>query len=678
MELSTVLFIVLAVAAALTLVYFQYFYKNPGKKGSLKIILAALRFVALFCGLLLLINPKFVNKEYFVEKPNLVLLVDNSISMEDASSEEEVSKAIEQIKKDDDIVERFAIYQYGFGNVISATDSIQFNKGNTDISNALLTLNDVFVNGNNAIVLFSDGNQTLGRDYEYITLNKNSIVHPVVIGDTTQYEDISVGLINVNKYAFLRNSFPIESTIRYQGNRPISSTVTVSINGNRVHQERITLSETNNSQTLNTLVEAQSVGIKTIKIEVGALENERNTTNNSKETAIEVIDEKTNVAIISDMLHPDIGALKKSIESNEQRSITILKPGASPNELEDMGLLILYQPNRNFRSVYEYLNNSGANYLTITGSKTDWNFLNSVQESFTVSGSRQTEDILPVLNNAFGLFGVGGFSVDGFPPLQGTLADIVLNKDSEILMYQQLQGINLEKPLFAILTESNTKEAVLFGEDIWRWRAQVYRNEQSFDTFDEFMGNLMVYLSSNKQRSRLELDYELVFDNASMAKVRATYFDESYQFDSNANISINIKGKENDFSRVSPMLLKGSFYQVDLSDLEAGEYEFTVTVQDESLNRSGTFRIMDFNPEKQLISANYKKMERLAVKNKGQVYYLDNLEELQDSLTASPQFLPVQKSRDNVVSLIDFRILLGLIILSLAAEWFIRKYNGLI
>lgn len=677
MDLSTVLLIIIAVAAALALVYFQYLYKNP-RKGSLKIILAALRFVTLFCGLLLLINPKFVSKDYFVEKANLILLVDNSTSMENASSQAEISQAIAQLKQDEALNERFIIHQYRFGNTITATDSVRFDQGNTDISNALSTLNDVFVNGNNAIVLFSDGNQTLGRDYEYINLNENTTVNPIVVGDTTQYEDISIGLINVNKFAFLRNSFPIETSIRYQGSRSVSSTVTISINGSRVHQERVNFSSTQNSRTLNTLIEAQSVGIKTIKIEVGTLENEQNIANNSKETAIEVIDEKSNVSIVSDLLHPDIGALKKSIESNEQRSVTLVNPNASQSAFEESDLLILYQPNRNFRSVYEFLENSGTNYFTITGSKTDWNFLNRAQESFTVSGSKQPEDILPVLNNAFGLFGLGDFSVDGFPPLQGTLGDIQLNKDSEILMFQQLQGINLDKPLFTILTEGNTKEAVLFGEDLWRWRAQVYRNDQSFRKFDDFIGNLMVYLGSNRQRNRLELDYELVFDNASMAKIRTSYFDESYQFDANANISITIEGKETDFSRVSPMLLKGSFYEIDLSDLQAGEYEFTITIQDENLSRSGTFRILDFNPEKQLISANYKKMERLAKKNRGKLYYLDGVETLQSELASSQEFLPVQKSRDNVVSLIDFRILLGLIVLSLALEWFIRKYNGLI
>jgi hypothetical protein len=677
MELSTVFLIVLAVATALTLVYFQYFYKNP-RKGSLNIILAALRFVTLFCGLLLLINPKFVSKDFFVEKANLILLVDNSTSMEDATTKSDISQVIAKLKADDELNKRFNLHQYGFGNTISATDSIRFDQGNTDISNALSTLNEVFVTGNNAIVLFSDGNQTLGRDYGYITLNENTSVNPAVVGDTTQYEDIAVGLINVNKYAFLRNSFPIETSIRYQGIRPVSSTVTISINGSRVHQERVNLSATVNSTTLNTLVEAQSVGIKTIKVEVGALEYERNMANNSKETAIEVIDEKTNVALVSDILHPDIGALKKSIESNEQRSVTLLKPTADQSQFEEMGLIILYQPNRNFRNVYTFLENSGANYVTITGSQTDWNFLNGIQQSFSVSGSRQSEDILPVLNNAFALFGLGDFSVDGFPPLKGTLGDIQLKKNSETIMFQQLQGIELDKPLFVILNESNIKEAVLFGEDIWRWRAQVYRNDQDFKRFDDFMGSLMMYLSSNKQRSRLELDYELVFDNASMAKIKASYFDEAYQFNGNATLSIDIKGIDNGFSREAPVLLKGAFYEVDLSDLEPGEYNFTVTVKEDNLSRSGSFRILDFNPEKQLISADYKKMQRLADKNNGQVFYLDKLEELQNNLISSQQFLPVQKSRDNVVSLIDFRILLGLIILSLAAEWFIRKYNGLI
>ncbi|WP_228237329.1 VWA domain-containing protein [Allomuricauda sp. M10] len=676
MELRTVLLIVLAAVAALILVFYQYIYKNP-RKGNLKIILAAMRFLTLFCGLLLLINPKLVNNDYYLEKSNLVLLVDDSSSMDEATSKEEFSEIVEKIRSNPQLNNRFTMHQYAFGSNLDATDSIRFDQNNTDIANALSTVDQIFLNGTNAVVLFSDGNQTLGRDYEYLNLN-HLTVDPVVVGDTTQFEDLAVGLINVNKYAFLKNKFPVESTILYRGAKPVSGSVSISINGKKVHQEQINLNATKNSQTLNTLVEAASVGIKTIKVEVSSLENERNTSNNSKESAIEVIDEQTNVVIVSDILHPDIGALKKSIEANEQRSVSIVKPNVGAKELEDADILILYQPTRSFREVYTFLQKSGLNYFTITGSKTDWNFLNQAQNSFSKDNNNQMEDILPVLNNAFGIFNLGDFSVEGFPPLIGSLGDISVLRESSPLMFQQIRGVDLDKPLFTIISEGKQREAALFGENLWRWRAQNFRNEQSFQKFDAFMGNLMVYLGSNNQRSRLELDYSLVYDNAGMVKIRASYFDESYQFDANARITIKVEGKENQFVREVPMLLRGSYFEVDLSDLQAGDYNFTVTVAGENLSRSGTFKILDFNPEKQMSSANYLKLNRLAQKNQGKLYYVNQVDSLINDLATSTQFLPVQKSRQNVVSLIDFRILLGLMALTLALEWFIRKYNGLI
>ena len=42
------------------------------------------------------------------------------------------------------------------------------------------------------------------------------------------------------------------------------------------------------------------------------------------------------------------------------------------------------------------------------------------------------------------------------------------------------------------------------------------------------------------------------------------------------------------------------------------------------------------------------------------------------------RYLPIQKSSKNIVPLIDWKYLLFLIVLTLAIEWFLRKYNGLI
>lgn len=677
MEIRTVLLIILAVVAAFAVVFYQYFYGTK-KKGSQGVVLAALRFVSILIALLLLINPKFTRNEYYLEKTNLVLLVDQSSSMAPSGSNEVVADLVTKLQESPELGERFQIQPYSFGAELANLDSISFEQKNTDIAKAISGIEEIFVNSSKAIVLISDGNQTLGRDYEFARPSENTALYPIVIGDTTQYEDLSIGLINTNTYAFLKNKFPVEAQLNYYGKRPVSKRVSIQLNGQTVYGEKVALNSTKNTHTINTLIEAKSVGLKSLRVLVEPLEWERNTENNSRESAIEVIDEKTKVVIVSDMPHPDIGALKKAIEVNEQRSVSLLKPTDPTDRFQDVDLFILYQPNRRFKNVYDFISKVNGSVFTIAGSKTDWGFLNQIQQHFFLENLNQSEEIIPTLNKAFGVFGLDGFSVTDFPPLIGNLGDIELKTQAETLMFQRIRGVDLDKPLFAIFTQEQQKEAILFGENIWRWRAQVFRNTQSFAQFDELIGKMMVYLASDGQRSRLELDYDFVFQDASLAKIRASYFDKSYQFDSNANLSIRVQGKDNEFERESPMLLKGSFFETDLSDLEAGDYNFQVTVANESLQRAGVFKILDFNPEKHFVSSNYGKLKRAAERMKGQVYFPNQVDDLIANLSSSQEYVPVQKGKQNVVSLIDFRVLLGLMALSLALEWFIRKYNGLI
>ena len=71
------------------------------------------------------------------------------------------------------------------------------------------------------------------------------------------------------------------------------------------------------------------------------LEKEKNTFNNTKNFAVEVIDQKTNIALISSISHPDIGVIKRAIETNAQRKVTIVNP-KEIKSLEEYNILILY------------------------------------------------------------------------------------------------------------------------------------------------------------------------------------------------------------------------------------------------------------------------------------------------------------------------------------------------
>ena len=210
---------------------------------------------------------------------------------------------------------------YGFGSELEVVDSLTFLGKNTNISNALRTLREVHSKNNSAVILLSDGNQTFGNDYIRALNDSRMSVYPIVIGDTTQYEDLRVVQVNANKYAFLKNKYPLEVFVAYEGSGKVTETVTVFADGKRVHSESLTFSGQDNSKVVNVNMNAESIGVKYIQVAVSNLDNERNTINNEKNITVEVIDEKTNVAIVTDMMHPDIGALKKAIESNEQRSV---------------------------------------------------------------------------------------------------------------------------------------------------------------------------------------------------------------------------------------------------------------------------------------------------------------------------------------------------------------------
>lgn len=674
MQTQTIVLMLIAFFVALGIAVFHYREYTGGT--TKKILLVALRFVMLFSGFLLLINPEFTKNSYRLEKSNLVLLVDGSSSISNLGQSGEVMDLVNQFSQDEGLQEKFSIRPYSFSKEVKPLDSLDFTGKRTDISNGLATLKETFASGNNAVILVSDGNQTYGKDYEYLDLGNQVQLNTIVVGDTTSYQDVGVDLVNLNKYAFLDNQFPLEAQLVYSGESTVGTTVKIMMDGRVVHREPLQFSKNERSHDINILLKAQSTGIKTIEVALSALENEKNVLNNVKRTTIEVIDEKTVVGIVSSVKHPDIGALKRAIESNEQRQVVIMTPNTPVERLEAIDVFVLYQPNASFGSIYDFIKQRGGGVFTITGPETDWSFLNTKLEGFTMEAFGQGEEILPFKNAAFEVFDIANFLMDGFPPLEGELGELRFNTEPSIIAYQQIRRVNLQEPLWFILPDGD-KQAFLLGANIWKWRLRTYRNEKDFSGFDELMGKLIFYLSSSGKRERLQLDFETTYENTSETLVKASFFDNTYSFDENASLNLNLKSNDG-LVRDIPMLLKGNQFQADLSDLEEGEYGFTVTETRERISKSGQFTILDFDLEKQFLNANHVKLRRLAENNSGNLYYPSQVSGLITDLLNENQFLPIQKSTKNVVSLIDFSIVLGIMVFALALEWFIRKYNGLL
>ncbi|WP_431134230.1 VWA domain-containing protein [Psychroserpens mesophilus] len=677
MQTDTIIYIIISGILALVLALFQYIFKSK-KTTKTYWFLAFLRFVSIYSVLLLLINPKFDKISFYDEKPNLIVAVDNSESITYLNQSENTSNVIKSIKQNEQLNENFNLKFYTFGKSVNQTDSLDFNDKQSNIADVFDRLSEVYNNSISPTLLITDGNQTYGYDYEFMTNRYQQAIFPVILGDTTTYTDIKIQQLNVNRYAYLKNKFPVEIIATYNGNTTVNSQLKITSGTTTVFSQPVSFSKNKTSQIVNLNLPANRVGVGSYKAEIIPLSNEKNTVNNVKNFAVEVIDQKTNVAIVSDLIHPDLGALKKAIESNEQRKAIILNSVEFLNQSEDFQLVIVYQPMNNFRALFKEIDRLKLNKIVVTGTKTNWSLLNQLQNNYSQQITNQTENFQPSLNQNYSTFIIDDLNFEAFPPLQSEFGETTFKVPFETLLFKTINGTQLEEPLLSTFEINDKREAILLGEDIWRWRAQSYLDEKSFNTFDNFIGKLVQYLSSKQRRSRLNVNYESFYNGNDNVKITAQYFNKNYEFDANENINITLKNKLTNDTKTYPFVLKNTNYQVDLSGLQAGDYSFTVKTSNGTISKSGELKILDYNVEQQFLNANVTKLENLAANSNGKAYFIGNTSSIIDDLLTDSRFATIQKSSKKIVPLIDWKYLLALIALSLAVEWFIRKYNGLI
>ena len=672
----TIIYIIISGIIALLLALFQYVYKS--KKTRTNSILAGLRFVTIFSMLLLLVNPKLDSETFYNEKPNLVIAVDDSNSMQFLNQTDSVQQIIQSLKSNTDLNNKFNIDYYKFSNEISPNDSLDFNTKQTNISKAIKGLEAIYKNTVAPTILITDGNQTFGNDYEYTARSYKQPIYPIVLGDTTKHVDLKITQLNVNKYAFYKNKFPIEIILVYNGEETVNSEFKITAGNATLYSEKITFSQSNNSKIVQATLTANQIGVFTYQATIEPISNEKNTVNNSENFAIEVIDEQTNIAIVSDILHPDLGALKKSIESNEQRTVSILNPDAYLSKIDEFQLAILYQPNAKFIAVFDQLNSDNRNRFIISGNQTNWQFLNSASSNYQHDIINQTENYLASKNANYTEFIVPDVAFETFPPLFGSFGNLNMKVPHQVLLYKQIGNITTGKPLLISFENQNRREAILLGENIWKWRAQSYLNNSDFKIFDDFIGKMVQYLASKKRRERLSLSYQSFYDGNTNVILQAQYFNKNYEFDNRETLEITVTDGVSKESKTIPLVLKNNNYEVDLSTLPASNYKFTVSTKSSNISKSGTFKILDYNIEQQFTNANISKLKHVALVNNGAVYFANQMEALSTNLLSDNRFATIERSTKKTVSLIDWKYLLGLVILALSAEWFYRKYKGLI
>lgn len=673
MKTVTILYCILALLLSLSVAFFQYFYKEK-QQTKISMLLFFLKTTSLFLLILLVINPVIKKTEIQNRKPVLALLVDASKSITFFKEENNIQNFLQEIKKDKSIQEKFDLQEFTFGSELNPLDSLSFTENETNISEAIVTINELYHNKIAPIILLTDGNQTVGNDYEFIT--SQQAIYPIVFGDTIACKDIKISQLNVNTYSYIKNKFPVEVLLNYEGKGRVASQFSITKNGKTVFTKRLQFSPTNNSKTITTNLTSNTEGLQYYAASISEVKGEKNIKNNTKNFSVEVINEQTKVLILASVMHPDIGALKKAIETNKQRSVSVYLVNDFKQEINDFQLVILYQPNNSFKIFLDDIKRNNKNYFLISGVNTAWDFINKQQLGITKKTINQTENYTPAFNTSFLTFLQKDIGFNQFPPLKDKFGEVLLSKEFQTVLFQNINGLETQQPLLALFENNNQKSGVLFGEGIWKWRAASFLNSNSFQDFDGFTGNLVQYLASNKKRSRLSVSAARLYPANSIINISAFYTDKNYKFDSRASLEIHIINTKTKKVTKIPFSLMNNSYQSEIENLSTGEYQYKVSVIGQNIHKSGKFKIKEYQIEELFTNANSKKLLKLSEKAGGKLYFKNEITSLKNALIENKSFYTSQKSIVKEQYLIDWKLILFTIVGLLTIEWFVRKYYG--
>ena len=671
-----ILYIIGSGILALIVALFQYIYKM--KRNPINWILATLRFITVFSLILLIVNPKFDNNVIKDLKPTLVVAVDNSESITYLNKDSLSRLAIESILGNSELSEKYNIKIYSFGKKLNQNKSLNFNEKQTNITKAIQDIESIYESQIAPIVLISDGNQTIGTNYGYASKAFKQAVFPLTLGDSIFNTDLKIQQINVNKYAYLNNKFPVEIFCSYSGNKTLSTELTISSDNNIIHKERLEFSPEVSSRIITPLIKTTKVGQQAYQVYLKPIKNEKNKVNNLKYISVETIDELSKVALISTMSHPDIGALKTSIETNEHRLVDLLKPEEFIMSKESYGLVVLYQPNTEFKEVFERTKKMNNNTFIIGGISTQWRFLNEIQSDFYQEVTGQNESFNGNTNLDYMNFNITDYSFISHPPLTTEFGQVSINTQYETLLYKSINGILTNEPLWFTYENNASRNSVLLAENLWKWRMYSFQQNLNFVTFDSFIAKVIQYLDVKNLDNRLILDYQSIYDGGQKLEISAQYFNKNYELDSNADIGITFQNNETGRQVEFPMITDSYSYKLDLSVLDAGSYSFEVKVNKGSHRKSGTIEILKFNIEQQFLNADIDQLRQLSANTNTTIYFDTQVNQLIEQLISENRFYSIQKISKKSVYLVDITFLLFLLFSSLATEWLIRKYNGLI
>jgi len=682
-------FILLCLLAGLIYAAALYFRdrKYEGITKRVLYFLSFLRFSTVSILAFLLLSPLLETVFREVEKPVIVIATDHSgsITAGKDSAYYKTQFIPELNKLETALSDKFTVVRYSFGDHFTEREDSAFDHKETDFSTLFSELETRYSNRNlGAVVIASDGIFNRGVSPVYSTTWLKAPVFCIALGDTTIRKDILIPDVHHNSIAFLGNKFPVEIVVNAMKVNGETSTLTLSKGGQVVFSQRITPDMETYSTVVPVELEAASTGIQKYSAVVSTLSGEENTVNNRFDFFVEVLDSRQKILIVGAAPHPDIGALKLSIESNDNYEVTTGILGEITEPVNKYNLAILHSiPSETAQGqkLLSDLSAAGIPVWYITGAQGRYAQFNALGTGLQieVNGSRANE-CQPVAVNEFPFFSLSEDVTNFIPQLPAVsvpFAQFDMTNVVTPFMKQKIGTLNTDFPLWIFSEQSDRKVSVFAGEGLWKWRMADFSAHGTHAIFDEMIGKTIQYLSLQEERSFLRVsgpsskpeNEEIMFD--------AEVYNQSYELIQTPDVMLKVtdgNGTEYNYT----FSKTGRSYHLNTGAKSPGEYSWTASakVGNETYTKSGKFVVTQLMAERSVTTANHRVLFNLAESHDGQLVYPNAIQSLADIIQTREDIKPVVYNPRKLIELVQMWWIFAILLFLLTLEWFIRKRQG--
>ncbi|MBQ19919.1 MAG: hypothetical protein CMD31_04095 [Flavobacteriales bacterium] len=650
----------------------------------LKNSLLIFRFLAVSIIAFLLLSPFIKTIFNKTEKPIIIFAQDNSNSLlihQDSAFYannylKELNALKEKLEKD------YEVKSFTFGEKVKEEGAIDFAEKTTNIAELFEAVETKFYNRNiGALILSSDGVYNEGFNPVYSAENTNYPIYTIALGDTTIQPDIVLKEAIANKITFLNNKFPIEILGLAQSCKGEKTTLSVTHRNKVVFTKTYDITKNNQLIEETIILEAKEKGVQHYTISFSDLANEVSTKNNSKDVYIDVLDGRQHILLLAHAPHPDLKALKTSIETNENYEVSTTYFDNFDGNFEPYNLVVLHQFPTYSPVWLRKISEKNLSVLYILGNQSNTNAFNQFQTHIKVlqSNQRSNTTTLAITEN-FPLFNLSEATlkqVPNFPPIESIFGTYLPQEKAYVLFNQKIGNVATEQPLMVFFQESKNKAAFISGEGLWRWRLNEFAKNNNHQAFDEIINKTVQFLSVKDNKDKFRVIVDKQFNENQEIIFNAELYNNSYELINTPEVKLELKNEAGvDYQFVFNKT--GNAYVLNAGILPVGSYSYlaSTTFSGEQYVVKGQLQINPLLVELNNTVANHQLLQNVANKYNGKMVLPPTMNELEQLIKENTAISSVIYEETDIKEIIHIKWIFFLILALISTEWFIRKRNG--